>query len=170
MKWMRRVAARLLDEVGLAPASRVELVRKQLHKAERATAKAELMAARAAEEAEAANRRLREEAANRRLREEAANRRLREEAEAANRRAAVALETLRERLPAVGRTATQAQEQSMAIEVKLKILEGAITVLDARFRTLASGPSGGVWWARDEGESSQARPAVQLPEVSDGTH
>lgn len=134
------MASRLLDEVGLAPASRVELLRRRAEKAERATAKAEGMAARA--EADAA---------------------------AADRRAAAALETMRERLPGVGRTIGQAQEQSMAIEVKLKILEGAITVLDERFRTLAAGPSPAAWWGENGDGLSRAELAGQPPEAADGT-
>ncbi len=130
----------MLDEVGLAPASRVDLLRRRAEKAERATAKAEAMAARAAVEEEAADL-----------------------------RAAAALETVRERLPAVSRTVDQAQEQSMAIEVKLKILEGAITVLDERFRVLAAGSSPTAWWGENGGGPSGAQPAAELPEASDGT-
>ena len=134
-KVVRRVAAR----AGLVSARDIRDLQRRVDKAERAVVKADDWAQRRAKQAVS-------EASGKE------DQKWRERARLAA-----------ERLPEIERTAVHVREQLMAVEVKLDIIEGAITVLDARTRAaLAAAEERG-------GRATETLAAAQAEQADAGT-
>ncbi len=155
---LKRVIHRLSNRVGLLSGGEVQKLQRRLARAEQAVAKADRARAKAERAIAKADDRTQRRA------------KLAAASDEGDEKRSEWARLVAERLPEIERTAIHVREQLMAVEVKLDMIEGAITVLDTRTRAALAAPERRGRPASDTLAASHAeQPGAAEPASLDGT-